>query len=101
MTTVTTTDNKLQLMQEYARISAKNTMPFTDTMPSDYDSDLQRRREEHLKKVKRFRWGDGEKRCAHDACTQCVGTGVKIDGSRCIHMISCSCPRCTPYCFSA
>ena len=33
--------------------------------------------------------------CMHDSCSQCHGTGRKADGSSCIHMISCNCPRCT------
>lgn len=32
-------------------------------------------------------------RCEHDACSQCHGSGVKSDGTRCVHMMSCSCPR--------
>lgn len=38
--------------------------------------------------------------CLHDSCQECHGTGVKKDGSSCIHMISCPCPKCTPYCMS-
>lgn len=32
-------------------------------------------------------------RCKHDACSQCHGSGVRSDGTACVHMISCSCPR--------
>jgi len=39
-----------------------------------------------------------ERRCLHDNCTQCSGSGVRKDGlGPCIHMISCPCPRCNPY----
>lgn len=30
--------------------------------------------------------------------TQHLGTGVKSDGSPCVHNISCPCPKCTTYC---
>ena len=62
------------------------------------DNDLRKRQEEHLKKVKKFRWDeDSTERCAHNACSSCVGTGIRIDGSVCVHWISCRCRRCTPY----
>jgi hypothetical protein len=35
--------------------------------------------------------------CLHKSCTICNGTGRKlIDGSICVHMISCPCNKCTP-----
>ena len=34
--------------------------------------------------------------CLHDTCLSCHGTGVTKAGNACIHMISCSCPKCTP-----
>lgn len=34
--------------------------------------------------------------CLHDQCPECHGTGVKKDGTPCIHYISCPCPKCTP-----
>lgn len=39
-----------------------------------------------------------DNRCLHENCQECGGTGKKRDGSVCIHMISCPCPICTPYC---
>lgn len=36
--------------------------------------------------------------CLHDNCPSCNGTGVKFDGSLCIHHISCNCPKCSPKC---
>lgn len=36
--------------------------------------------------------------CLHDNCSSCHGTGRKADGSMCIHMISCPCPKCSPTC---
>jgi len=36
--------------------------------------------------------------CLHDGCPSCDGTGIRKDGlGSCIHMISCSCPKCTPH----
>lgn len=57
-----------------------------------YEENLRKR---HLRKVQRglFNW----RPCLHDGCSQCHGTGVKLDGSTCVHMISCPCPKCTPY----
>ena len=62
----------------------------------EYEKDLRRRQKEHLKKVRQG--GNRPWRpCMHDGCPECHGTGVKLDGSACIHMISCPCPKCTPY----
>lgn len=36
--------------------------------------------------------------CLHDQCPDCQGTGVKRNGSFCVHAISCPCPRCTARC---
>lgn len=60
-----------------------------------YEDDLAKRQEEHLKRVRGIKdqfW----KPCYHDNCTQCHGTFVKLDGSRCIHMLYCDCPKCQP-----
>ena len=59
------------------------------------DEDLRRRQQDHLRQVGRnnmMRPSD----CKHNQCRSCVGTGVRIDGSRCVHSISCLCARCTP-----
>lgn len=34
--------------------------------------------------------------CIHEKCPECHGTGIKRDGTACIHMISCPCKKCTP-----
>ncbi len=60
-----------------------------------YEKDLRRRQEEHLRGVRGQRELDW-KPCLHDGCSQCHGTGVKLDGSICVHMLSCNCPRCSP-----
>jgi hypothetical protein len=61
-----------------------------------YEEDLQRRQKEHLDNVYRnqnLNW----RPCLHDSCPECLGTGIKRDGTLCIHNISCPCPKCTPY----
>lgn len=62
----------------------------------DHEDDLRRRQREHLARVRRLGGGDPRRPCAHDSCPQCLGTGVKLDGSPCIHAISCHCPKCSP-----
>lgn len=32
--------------------------------------------------------------CLHANCPECTGIGTKKDGSACVHMISCPCPKC-------
>ena len=61
----------------------------------EYERDLQKRQEQHLKNVQPFPTYDWSP-CLHDSCMACLGTGIKADGSMCIHGISCSCPKCTP-----
>ena len=67
------------------------------------NEDFEQRRREHIRGVRRG-WGfDGEwdpMDCAHNRCTECVGTGVKKNGRPCIHMISCTCSRCRKFSFS-
>lgn len=63
---------------------------------SSTGDDLAKRREEHLKKVQENLTQGSDQPCLHDQCENCVGTGVKLDGQKCIHYISCPCPKCTP-----
>lgn len=63
----------------------------------EYEKDLAERQRKHLENVRAVgnnNWSP----CLHDTCPACHGTGIKIDGSMCIHNIACSCPKCTPYC---
>jgi hypothetical protein len=60
-----------------------------------YERDLKRRQEEHLRNVQSTA-NIGWQPCLHDACPSCFGTGIKLDGSACIHGISCPCPKCIP-----
>lgn len=49
----------------------------------------------------RQHWGYGGKRCLHDSCPLCNGTGIRIDGlGPCVHGISCPCPKCSPTCLT-
>ncbi len=63
----------------------------------DYAEDLKRRQKEHLDKVRMSR-GDYQptSRCLHDGCPECIGTGVKRDGTPCVHSIACLCHKCRP-----
>ena len=67
------------------------------TEPVDWREGLVRRQQEHLRRVQE-RLAPPQQPCHHDMCASCHGTGVKIDGSLCWHMLSCSCPRCSPRC---
>ena len=60
-----------------------------------YEEDLEKRQKEHLKSVVDSQDANWQP-CLHDGCPECLGTGVKKDGSPCIHFISCPCPKCTP-----
>lgn len=63
--------------------------------------ELKKIQQEHLRRVWQATGGwakDDQVTCFHMGCTQCYGTGTKADGSVCVHMISCPCPRCTPRC---
>ena len=61
----------------------------------DYESDLSKRQKAHLQSVSNFNTQNWQP-CLHDACTDCHGTGIKINGGMCMHGISCSCPKCSP-----
>lgn len=59
----------------------------------EYEKRLKKRQQEHLNQItKNQDWQP----CLHDKCEKCVGTGITKEGGVCIHMISCSCPKCTP-----
>lgn len=63
-----------------------------------YEDDLKRRQQEHLDNITNNRLNTFWQPCMHDSCPECIGTGVRRDGSMCVHMISCNCPKCTPIC---
>lgn len=58
-----------------------------------YEQDLKERQRNHLKQFQKP-WQP----CLHDQCQECHGTGIRKFGGACIHMISCSCPKCSPWC---
>lgn len=62
-----------------------------------YEEDLARRQKEHLELVHECEMKEWQP-CLHDHCTSCHGTGVRLDGSACVHMLSCPCPKCSPRC---
>jgi hypothetical protein len=59
----------------------------------EYEKDLFEKQKKHLENVKNRRW----KPCRHDGCPECHGTGIKKDGTQCVHMLYCDCPKCVPY----
>ena len=65
----------------------------------DPDEDLKRRQEDHLKQVRR-QTRNRPSDCLHNRCILCIGTGVKKNGDRCVHFLSCPCGRCRKYSYS-
>lgn len=61
----------------------------------EYEEDLARRQKEHLDSIA-AREEELWQPCMHDSCPDCVGTGIKRDGSICVHYISCDCRKCRP-----
>lgn len=61
----------------------------------EYYRDLKRRQDNHQKQITQ-RHDSTWRPCMHDECPSCVGTGIKTDGTACIHGISCPCPKCSP-----
>jgi len=66
-----------------------------DLNEEEYYRNLRERQRLHLESVKRRQNGPFRP-CTHDSCQLCHGTGIKCDGSACIHFIHCSCPKCCP-----
>lgn len=67
--------------------------PLTVLTTDDYE-----RQRQHLEEVYRRKGIHTRppERCLHNACPECHGTGVRRDGSPCVHSLSCPCPRCSP-----
>jgi hypothetical protein len=85
-------------MKDDVIITTDNTGEQRTSKPIDreeYERDLKERQAEHLRQV---RGAEDWQPCLHDGCSECLGTGVKGDGSMCVHNISCSCPKCSPRC---
>jgi hypothetical protein len=69
---------------------------------AEYESDLRRRQAEHLAGIRVLQYVTNYIPCRHDQCPECVGTGIKQDGSPCVHnFVRCSCPKCAPQCPSS
>lgn len=91
-TNLTTTTDNTTLNVDYIYYTWKY-LPFVSR--KEYEEDLLRRQKKHLDAVN-DKLNENWQPCLHDSCPQCLGTGVKIDGSPCIHNISCNCPKCSP-----
>lgn len=82
----TSTDPAINYSEHYASLNLNR---------EQYEEDLKRRQKEHLDNIQRqndVNW----RPCLHDSCPWCLGTGLKRDGSMCVHNISCPCPKCSP-----
>ncbi len=66
-----------------------------NTNRDQYQRNLDERQKKHLDEIKR-RQDAAFTPCAHDACTSCHGTGVKVSGEACFHHLSCKCRKCNP-----
>ena len=69
---------------------------FITENEKQYQEELRKLQEEHLKKVNQNLESMFEP-CAHDQCPECHGTGIKLNGQKCIHYIYCNCRKCNPY----
>lgn len=49
----------------------------------------------HLEYIKKMQPFGAEEDCRHKSCPSCQGTGIKTCGAPCIHMLYCSCKRCS------
>ena len=63
----------------------------------EYEKDLREQQRRHLDATRQG-WDYNWTPCMHDSCPRCHGTGVKLDGSECIHGLCCPCPKCSPRC---
>lgn len=66
---------------------------------SNYSNDLLKRQFDHLSSI--YSNDIPFEPCQHSECPSCIGTGVKADGSPCIHEVRCTCMKCSPYYFSS
>jgi hypothetical protein len=70
-------------------------MPEIDINNDQYERDLAERQKRHLDGIQN---NFPKQPCMHDSCQECHGTGLRSDGSMCVHGISCPCPKCSPRC---
>ncbi len=72
-----------------------NTNTTVNINKEDYEKQLAERQRQHLERLNGAQ-NNNWRPCMHDACPECVGTGIKANGGPCIHYISCPCPKCSP-----
>lgn len=87
--TSSTSDDSGYQYPNYPRIIRRN------PQRKQYEEDLKRRQEEHLRRVADHQDLDWQP-CMHEQCPSCHGTGIKVNGSSCLHMIACPCSKCSP-----
>lgn len=66
----------------------------------EYMENIRRKQVDHRRKMNEYyerRTQSDQQPCLHNNCDDCRGTGRKFDGTICVHMISCPCPKCTPH----
>src|SRR5574343_65807 len=61
----------------------------------EYTRELKDRQQKHLESISSFNFNTW-KPCLHDSCSDCHGTGIKLNGGICWHALSCDCPKCRP-----
>ena len=59
-----------------------------------YEKSLKAKQAAHYQAVWNRDRPGGWRPCLHDLCEACHGTGVKSDGSKCVHGIVCTCKKC-------
>ena len=62
----------------------------------EQDEFIEKRKKQHLENVRRFKPSHNN-RCLHNECPECFGTGIKLNGFACVHMLSCGYSKCSPY----
>lgn len=81
-------------MQNKTNNDIYNIKYFTISYKEGYEEYLKQRKKQHLNNIQNNNLNCMP--CLHDNCPECMGTGIKKDGSMCIHNISCTCPKCSP-----
>jgi len=85
--------NEIKIFTPSAKFKHQTYKPM-NTEKDQYEKDLAERQRQHLENILGYKKGNWRP-CMHDQCTSCYGTGIKHDGSMCVHCISCPCPKCT------
>jgi hypothetical protein len=89
------TEKFLKLLDDVRKRPVSNKTLYGGDLPRAGKS-FDEKRDEHLRALNDLvRTKDDPIPCIHDTCELCFGTGLKRDGTPCIHYIACPCPRCT------